>query len=68
MTVTVTKFFGYDGFELSAYAKDSADFDKVDEKDSFDIGNADESDWNDLIGDIDTTVLYELEDALNDVF
>lgn len=68
VTVTVTKFFGYDGFEFSAYAKDSADFDKVDEKDSFDIGNADESDWNDLIGDIDTTVLYELEDALNDVF
>ncbi len=68
VAVNVTKFFGYDGIKFSAYANDSAEFDEVDGKDIFDIGNADESDWNDLAGEIDATVLYELEDALNDVF
>jgi hypothetical protein len=68
ITVTVSEVSGMDGLELSLYALRSADFAKVDEKNTFDIGNADESDLQELIDDIDTGVFYEYGDLLDDIF
>lgn len=68
ITVTVSKFFGYDGIKMKVYALKSATFEEYSTKNLFDIGNADESDYEDLLEDIDMSVLQDFEDIANDIF
>lgn len=68
VTVSVNKIFGYDGLKLKVYALDGAKFEAIDEKHIFDVGNADESDFRDLISDIDMDTLEDYADAVDDIF
>jgi hypothetical protein len=59
VTITISEISGLDGLKLTLYAQKDADFADVDEKNLFDVGNADEDDFYDLMNDIDTDVIEE---------
>jgi hypothetical protein len=62
VTITISKISSLDGLKLTLYAKKDADFADVNMKNLFDVGNADESDFYDLMNDIDTDVIEDYMD------
>jgi carbon monoxide dehydrogenase subunit G len=64
VTITISEISGLDGLKLTLYAQKDADFADVDEKNLFDVGNADEDDFYDLMNDIDTDVIEDYASLL----
>jgi hypothetical protein len=62
VTLTISQISSLDGLKLTIYAQEDADFADVEKKDLFDVGNADESDFYDLMDDIDTDVIEDYMD------
>jgi uncharacterized protein YerC len=59
VTITISKISSLDGLKMTIYAQKDADFADVNKKNLFDVGNADEDDFYDLMDDIDTDVIED---------